>query len=62
MAANISPPAFNEDTQSIITLSYTDLPVEPGVIYEVVVTVRVADDADPANDRWSFVFLRNEES
>ena len=44
------------------TISYADLPVEPGVIYEVVVTVRVADDADPANDRWSFVFLRNEES
>jgi hypothetical protein len=44
------------------TLQFTGLPIEPGVIYEVVVSTRVADDANPGNDRWSFVFLQNEES
>ena len=40
------------------TLSFTDLPAEPGKLYEIVVSLGSEDD-DPSNDRISFTFLRN---
>jgi hypothetical protein len=57
---------FTEDVDAIdpgalASLRFADLPVEPGVLYEIVASVPAEDD-DDTNDTASFVFIRNDES
>lgn len=40
------------------TVGFTDLPVEPGKLYEIVVSL-VGGDDNPADDQVSFTFIRN---
>ncbi|MBP1632478.1 MAG: hypothetical protein H6Q11_766 [Acidobacteria bacterium] len=42
------------------TASFADLPVEPGKLYEIIVTLPGGDE-DPADDQMSFTFIRNGE-
>jgi hypothetical protein len=44
----------------LITLTFSDLPVEPGVTYEVVAT-SLFDDDDDSDDSFSMLFLVNPE-
>jgi hypothetical protein len=43
---------------SAATVGFADLPVEPGKLYEIIVTLAGGDD-DPSDDRMSFTFIRN---
>jgi hypothetical protein len=42
------------------TLVFDTLELEPGGLYELVVTTGVDKDDDPGNDSWRMVFFRNE--
>ncbi len=44
------------------TLTFSDIAVAPGVIYEVVVRAQLAGDADIANDSWNQPFIVNDPS
>ena len=43
---------------ALTTVSFLDLPAEPGKLYEIVVSLGSEDD-DPSDDQLSFTFLRN---
>ncbi len=43
---------------ALTTVSFLDLPAEPGKLYEIVVSLGGEDD-DPSDDQLSFTFLRN---
>ena len=42
------------------TVSFPDLPVGPGVAYELRIRADVADDDVPDNNVWELIFIRNE--
>jgi len=57
---------IHQDRQSIgslepgaaATVGFADLPVEPGKLYEIIVTL-LGEDDDPVDDHMSFTFIRN---
>jgi hypothetical protein len=44
----------------LTSVQYTDLPVQPGKLYEIIATIQVEDD-DPSDDTMSFTFIRDAE-
>jgi hypothetical protein len=44
------------------TLVFDTLKLEPGGLYELVISTRVDKDDDPENDAWRMVFYRNEDA
>jgi hypothetical protein len=44
------------------TVTFADLQIVPGGLYQVTVTVTIPLDNDPDNDSWSWTFIWNEES
>lgn len=42
------------------TIEFTAIAVEPGGLYELVISTRVVDDADPANSQFTIVFFVND--
>jgi hypothetical protein len=49
------------DPGALASIRFADLPVEPGLLYEIVASVPAEDD-DDTNDSATFVFIRNDES
>jgi len=49
------------EANSLTSLTFTDLPVAPGTLYELVATLPGGDD-DSSDDMSSLVFIRNDES
>jgi hypothetical protein len=45
----------------LTSVQYTDLPVQPGKLYEIIATIEVEDD-NPSDDTFSFTFIRDTES
>jgi hypothetical protein len=45
----------------LTSVQYTDLPVQPGKLYEIIATIQVEDD-NPSDDTFSFTFIRDAES
>ncbi|NNC73969.1 MAG: hypothetical protein HKN93_00520, partial [Acidimicrobiia bacterium] len=43
------------------SVAIEDFTVDPGKLYELTARIALAEDADPDNDVWSVLFLRNEE-
>jgi hypothetical protein len=43
---------------SLTTVGFADLPVEPGKLYEIIVSL-VGGDDDPSDDQVTFTFIRN---
>lgn len=46
------------DPGAAATVGFADLPVEPGKLYEIIVSL-VGGDDDPSDDQISFTFIRN---
>ncbi len=44
------------------TVTFDDLPITPGGLYQATVSVTIDGDADPDNDTWSMTFIWNGES
>ncbi len=44
------------------TVSFADLPVTPGGLYQVSLSVTIPEDVHPDNDAWSMTFIWNSES
>lgn len=47
---------------SSTTVTFSELPIAPGGLYQATVSVTIADDAQPDNDTWSMTFIWNAES
>ena len=43
---------------ALVTVGFADLPVQPGKLYEIIVTLAGGDD-DPSDDRVTFTFIRD---
>jgi len=43
---------------ALVTVGFADLPVQPGKLYEIIVTLSGEDD-DPSDDRVTFTFIRD---
>ena len=44
------------------TLEFENLELQPGGLYEVVITVDLDEDADVTNNQWSLVFVRDDDA
>jgi hypothetical protein len=44
------------------SVSFADLEIQPGGLYQATVSVTIDDDADPDNDAWTMTFIWNAES
>jgi hypothetical protein len=43
-------------------VTFTDLDIEPGRLYQLKLTVTITEDSRPDDDIWKITFIRNEES
>jgi hypothetical protein len=44
------------------SVTFTDLDIEPGRLYQLKLTVTITEDSRPDDDIWKITFIRNEES
>ncbi len=44
------------------SVTFTDLDIEPGHLYQLKLTVTIPEDSRPDDDIWKITFIRNEES
>jgi hypothetical protein len=64
-AAGSSSPEQRSEIVAILepgeatTVQFADLPLEPGVAYELQVSAVVGDDDAPENNTWGLIFVRN---